>query len=643
VEIRRHFEPRDPAVAAPVAGALVVVGAVATAVVALVDPPRGGALPDVVALAAPSVLVVVACLLFSARFRRSSPLLVLLPIGGLVIIAALDLATDDATISGHIFFCCPVLYAASQLRTGAAVATTAAAVAIDAWVAFTLTPPGQALTDVLYVAPTLAATALILIHTSRRQDATVRQLQQGLESLTRQATHDGLTGLPNRALFHGQVRRALTGHADVPREPRDEGERREVSGHRGVAVLFCDLDGFKDVNDSLGHRAGDELLVAIAHRLRAHVRRHDVVARLGGDEFAVLLRDADPRVARVVADRLLAAFAEAVEVAGQHVHVGVSIGLAFAGPGTATDVDAVVREADVAMYEAKAAGRGRCVAFTPEMLTAQVAQASLVQDLHGAVSRGEFSVEYQPVVDLTTGKVDGLEALVRWTHPRHGPISPATFIPLAERSGLIDAIGAFVLSEVSRHGRSFAEAAGRQVSIGVNVSPRQLAGSGLLDQIPTGRTEHVQLLVEVTESTLVRADVVPVLEELRRRGVRIAMDDFGVGQSSIAALRLMPVDVIKLDRAFTVDISTDPRAAAIVRAVATMARELDLPLVAEGIETSEQLGALTGIGCGYGQGYLLARPMTVEAMCGYLGRPPETGTAAHAVVPAPRVSVSLTS
>jgi EAL domain-containing protein (putative c-di-GMP-specific phosphodiesterase class I) len=258
------------------------------------------------------------------------------------------------------------------------------------------------------------------------------------------------------------------------------------------------------------------------------------------------------------------------------------------------------------------------VVFTADMLSAQVEQASLIQDLHGAVGRGEITVAYQPVADLVTGRVDGLEALARWTHPARGPISPATFIPLAERTGLIGEIGAFVLGEVAADGPAFAAAAGRQVSVGVNVSASQLAGGGILDHLTTGRTPEVQLLVEVTESTLLRDDVVPVLEELRRRDVRIAMDDFGVGYSSIAALRLMPVDALKLDRAFTVDISTDPRAAAIVRAVSTMALELDLSLIAEGIETTEQRDALTSIGCRFGQGYLLARPMSAPAMCAHL-------------------------
>ena len=450
------------------------------------------------------------------------------------------------------------------------------------------------------------------------RDTIIRELQASKEALTWQVTHDPLTGLPNRVLFHRRTQEALASPA--PRRPTRRPVDRRAAVPAGVAVLFCDLDGFKAVNDSLGHRAGDELLRAVAHRLRSRTREDDVVARLGGDEFAILLHGADRRSARAVADRVLAAFEQPFAVLGHRAHVGVSIGLTLADARTGLDVDALVREADVAMYEAKAAGRGRCVVFTPGMLRAQAELASIGQDLHGAVGRGELAVHYQPVVDLRTGRVDGIEALARWTHPHRGPVSPATFIPLAEQAGQLDEIGAFVLAEVSRCCRGFAEAAGRQISVGVNVSASQLAGGRVLDLVAVGSTPDRQLLIEVTESTLLRPDVVPVLDELRRRGVRIAMDDFGVGHSSIAALRLMPVDALKLDRAFTVDIATDPRAAAIVRAVSTMARELELALIAEGIETPDQRDALVELGCRYGQGYLLARPMSAEDMCDYLSR-----------------------
>ncbi|WP_298460569.1 bifunctional diguanylate cyclase/phosphodiesterase [uncultured Cellulomonas sp.] len=640
MDIRRHVEPRDAVVAARTAGALVVIGAAVTAVVAVVGRVgggTGGGRGGVATIALPVLLLVTGLVLLSRWGPRSWLLLALAPLVGLGAIAAMDLGTHDATAAGHIFFCYPVLYAASHLRTGAAAVVTAAAVAADAVVAFHVSPPDRALTDVLYMTTTLVVIAVILVGKGRRHDVIVHELRRGERALTRQATHDALTGLPNRVLFHERLRCALAGGgrpgpatrppapADGPGRPQCPApgpdpthDRRASRRSSGVAVLFCDLDGFKAVNDSLGHRAGDELLRVVAQRLRDGVRDVDLVARLGGDEFAVLLRDVDQDAARAVADRVLAAVADAVPVAGEHVHVGISIGIALGSCGVGADVDALIREADVAMYEAKAAGRGRHVLFTPQMLAAQVEQASLVQDLHGAVSRGELFVEYQPVVDLGTGLADGIEALARWAHPRRGLVPPATFIPLAEKAGLAGEVGAFVLATAQRDARAFAASAGRQVSIGVNVSARQLADGGILEHIEAGRTEALQLLVEVTETTLLRADVIPVLEELRRRDVRVAMDDFGVGRSSIAALRLMPVDAIKLDRAFTVDVSWDPRAAAVVRAVSTMARELELSLVAEGIETVEQHEALTGLGCRLGQGYLLARPMGAPALCDYL-------------------------
>ncbi|WP_250442576.1 EAL domain-containing protein [Actinotalea sp. C106] len=603
--------------AGPTAGVLLVAAAVVTAGAAVVDPPEGPSARPLV-LVVPVLLVLIGVFLRSPRGRRPSPVLSLIPLGALVAIAVLDIATKDAGISGHIFFCVPVLYAASQLRTGAAVVITAAAIALDALVAFTLVPPAQALTDVLYMATTMTAIAVVLIRKGRSQDAVVRQLQEGKDALLRQATHDALTGLPNRVLFHQQVHEALLAQPRSPSEGPGDSDRRRRDAPDDVAVLFCDLDDFKAVNDSLGHRAGDELLVTIAGRLRSRLRAQDVVARLGGDEFAVLLHGVDPEAARVMAGNLLEAVATPVPVAGHHVHVAASIGITLTQAGADKDVHTLVREADIAMYAAKAAGRGRCVEFTEQMLTAQVEQASLVQDLHGAVSRGEFSVHYQPVVDLRSRLVDGLEALARWTHPVRGPVSPETFIPLAEQAGLIDEIGAFVLAEVTAHSRPLSAAAGKQLSIGINMSAAQLVSTRILDMIPSGQTETMQLIIEVTESTLIRADVVPVLEELRRRGILIAMDDFGVGQSSIAALRLMPVDIIKLDRAFTVEVSSDRRAAAIVRSMAAMAGDLGLPLVAEGIETTEQLEALTGIGCNYGQGYLLARPVALAAMVAFL-------------------------
>jgi diguanylate cyclase (GGDEF)-like protein len=419
----------------------------------------------------------------------------------------------------------------------------------------------------------------------------VLRLRTREAELARRASHDTLTGLSNRELFRQRVERALT-----------------AGGAASSAVLFCDLDGFKSVNDSRGHQAGDELLVLVAQRLRSCLRGDDVIARFGGDEFAVLLPGAEADAALAIADVLVRAVAEPIDLRGETVHVGVSIGVATA-PAATTHVDDLLRDADIAMYEAKAAGRGRRELFRPEMRDAHVERARLTQDLHGAVGRGELRVEYQPVVDLRTGRLDGMEALVRWEHPRRGLVPPSTFVPVAEAGGLISEIGAYVLREAMTDGERFAAIAGRQLSVAVNVSALQLEDGQLVEAIGAGRTEGFQLILEVTETTLLQPRLMPTLQELRRRGVRIAMDDFGVGQSSISTLRLLPLDIIKLDRSFTADVCTDTRAKAIVRAIAAMARELDAPLVAEGIEDAEQYATLLEIGCSLGQGFHIARPM----------------------------------
>jgi diguanylate cyclase (GGDEF)-like protein len=444
-----------------------------------------------------------------------------------------------------------------------------------------------------------------LLTTLRHRESELRQL----------AGYDPLTGLPNRSLFRAQVELALS----TPNSPGSGGDggRRSSVASRSAAVLFCDLDGFKAVNDSHGHQSGDELLVAVTRRLSSCMRAGDVVSRLGGDEFAILLPHADQAAALAVADRLVTVVAEAFVLRDHVAHVGVSVGVVIAdgaggSGGTADDVDRLLRNADIAMYEAKAAGRGRFMLFGPEMLESHLDRATLTQDLHGAVERGEFFVEYQPVVTLRTGEIDGFEALARWAHPVRGLIPPSTFVPLAESAGLIREIGRFVHGEAMRAASRFAAVAGRPLSIAVNVSARQLDDEELLDRISAGAPDGVQVIVEVTESTLVQHNAMAALEMLRARGVRIAMDDFGVGQSSISTLRLMPIDIIKLDRSFTVDITTDPRAAGIVRAVATMTDELGLALVAEGIETLDQLECLRRLGCQLGQGYHIARPRSPE-------------------------------
>ncbi|RZS89701.1 diguanylate cyclase (GGDEF)-like protein [Motilibacter rhizosphaerae] len=435
-----------------------------------------------------------------------------------------------------------------------------------------------------------------------------------VSELEQLATVDGLTGLANGAA----LARAL----------REAGP--------GAAVLFIDLDGFKAVNDEHGHDAGDALLRAVAHRLRRSVRTGDLVARPGGDEFVVLLPEADGPTAEGLAARVVTDLARPVSVGGSTVAVGASVGVAVGGGD-------LVRRADIAMYAAKRAGKDRYARCTDEMHRQHMEARDLPEQLRGAGERGELVLHYQPIVDLALGRVDGVEALIRWQHPTRGLLAPDAFIPQAEESGVVDELTAWVLQRAVADGAALHAAAGRQVSISINVPAAALVRGVLLDELRHGSREDVQLILEVTETTLAEPAAVPVLEEFRRRGVRIALDDFGTGHSSLAALRLLPVDIIKLDRAFTADLPGDPRAGHLIRSVGSLASALDKPLVVEGIEGADQLAELQRLGVVLGQGFLLARPAPLAqvlplvapgATVRGLRQPPLTASSASAPSPA---------
>jgi diguanylate cyclase (GGDEF)-like protein/PAS domain S-box-containing protein len=436
--------------------------------------------------------------------------------------------------------------------------------------------------------------------------------------LSHAAAHDALTDLPNRSLLLARLDAAL-----------HQGEQ--------VAVLFLDLDRFKVVNDGLGHAAGDLLLVQVAIRLRDVMRPDDMVARLGGDEFVALCRNADSQVAETVAQRVLEALNQPVATAraGELV-IGGSIGIALAGPGDTAE--SVLRDADTAMYAAKAAGGGRAHLFTRELRDAVVRTHELEVDLRAAVRALQLSVVYQPVVSLPHGKVLGCEALVRWNHPQRGPIPPQEFVTVAEQSDLILELGEWVLARALRDAGTWpSPAGGPRPTVSVNVSLRQLTSPSFVERVATlladSDVEAARLCLEVTE-TVLAGDVEPVitvLEALRDVGVRLSIDDFGTGHASLTYLARFPVDQVKVDQSFVAGLGIDAGSAAIVGGVVGMAHTFDLRVIAEGVETETQLMALQEMGCDAVQGFLLAHPMTAPELMSLLRR-----NAAEGLVPLPR-------
>ena len=433
-------------------------------------------------------------------------------------------------------------------------------------------------------------------------DITRRKLAE--QELAHQAFHDGLTGLANRSLFLDRAEQAL---------------RRAGRSGAAPVVLCLDLDGFKDVNDSLGHPAGDELLQEVAARLRDVVRAADTVARLGGDEFAVLVDDPSGGLpaASELAERLLTVLAQPVRVGGHRVTVAASIGIVPAEPeATPTSL---LRDGDIAMYRAKAAGRGRWVVFAPEMRETALERIELERALSTALAAGQLRLVYQPVVDLRDGRTTGVEALLRWRHPQLGAVGPDRFVPVAEASGLIVPIGRWVLEEATRAAARWqGTGPGAPLTMAVNVSPRQLASDTFLDDVAAALAESgiapASLVLEITETALVTdSDVVAArLAGLRRLGVRIALDDFGTGYSSLSYLRQFPVDVLKIDRSFVELLDGPADDAAIVHGLVQLGHTLELEVVAEGVETAEQAAILRREGCDLAQGYLLSAPLEAD-------------------------------
>ncbi|MDP8969251.1 MAG: EAL domain-containing protein [Actinomycetota bacterium] len=436
------------------------------------------------------------------------------------------------------------------------------------------------------------------------QDITERKAAE--DRLAHRALHDSLTGLPNRELFVDRLDQALR-----------RLERRDAC----LAVLFVDLDRFKLVNDSLGHAAGDQVLVAVAARLRAVLRPHDTIARFGGDEFTILCEDlTEQEAVHDIARRILDAVAAAESVDGQKVFLSASVGVAVSASGDVAG-EVLLRDADSAMYRAKERGRNRHEVFNQVLRARTVARLEKANDLRRALGDRELRVFYQPVVRLNDEAVEQVEALVRWQHPELGLVGPREFIDVAEESGLVVPLGAWVLEEACRQLIAFQTPPGHTpLELAVNLSARQLAVGEVIDSVSGVLTdtglEPSRLCLEITENVLME-DVESSIEALlglKALGVRLAIDDFGTGYSSLSYLRRFPVDVVKIDRSFVTGVGVDPAAEAIVVAVNNLSHALGLTVVAEGVETREQLVALRALGCDRAQGYYWSPPVTAQEL-----------------------------
>ncbi len=429
--------------------------------------------------------------------------------------------------------------------------------------------------------------------------STQHELQRDLEF---QASHDGLTGLANRGLLNARLGAVLRADA-------------------GAAVLFCDLDGFKEVNDSLGHGVGDQLLVVVGKRLSAAVRSGDLVSRLGGDEFAILLDGAGPDTAVAMADRVVAVLQQPIVIGELRLRLTVSVGVAVARAGSTPET--LLSEADAAMYEAKGAGKNRLAVFEARMRERLVHRRAVVTNFEGSLDEGQWLLEYQPVVQLRDGQLLGFEALTRWQHPTLGLLMPDTFIAVAEETGFISQLGRWIVDTATAEAARW-PAGAAPLSVSVNVSGRQLHEGALVGFVQAALARSGlpprNLIIEIAETTLVHEPLaIANLRTVRGLGVRVAIDDFGTGYSSLSHLRGLPVDILKLDRSFIAPlVDADGDGAAFVEIILRLARHLDLRTTAEGVEVLEQYETLRTLGCDTGQGYLLAPPLRADEVPAYI-------------------------
>jgi diguanylate cyclase len=440
--------------------------------------------------------------------------------------------------------------------------------------------------------------ARALKHYVEGLERVVTDRTRGLEAANRQlrhlASHDSLTGLPNRLLLEDRITQAI---AQANRQQHE------------FAVAVLDLDRFKLINDSLGHRAGDELLCEVAGRLKGAIRAVDCIARLGGDEFVIVFDGPMTRAASLeMGERLLKVMEPSMRLLGINVHVSPSVGIAFY-PGDGASIDALLAHADAAMYYAKERGRNNVQCYTESMGTVTQERVKLESELHEALRTGQFELHYQPKVDTATGRINSAEALIRWRHPQRGLVLPAEFIPIAEECGLLDAIGEWVLCEACRQGRIWQQRGPRALRVAVNLAPSQFRLADLVGQIrralDASGLDPDLLEIELTE-TAVMSDAeesVHILEAISRMGVLVSVDDFGTGYSSMSYLRRFPIDKLKIDRCFVEQMTARPEDASIVGAIISLAHSLRLKVIAEGVETPEQLKLLAELGCDQYQGF----------------------------------------
>jgi diguanylate cyclase (GGDEF)-like protein/PAS domain S-box-containing protein len=436
----------------------------------------------------------------------------------------------------------------------------------------------------------------------------VTERKQVEEQLRRNAFHDSLTGLPNRLLFMERLSQMVS-------------KVKEDSTYQ-FAVLFLDLDRFKVINDSLGHLVGDQLLVSIARRLEACINPGDTVARLGGDEFTLLLENfQDEAYATQVAEKVQQSLANSFAINGHEIFTSASIGITLSATANFDRAEDLLRGADIAMYRAKAQGKACHEVFDTDMHTHVVGLMQLENDLRKAIERQEFELYYQPIVALATGKIMGFEALVRWTHPEQGVISPAKFVPIAEETGLIIPLGQWVLREACRQMKEWQRLFPQEppLTISVNLSSRQFSQQSLIGQIrqilvDTGLDAHY-LKLEITESAIMEntESAMDMLLQLKAMGIQLSVDDFGTGYSSLGYLYRFPMDLLKIDRSFISRVDIDGEKLELVRTIITLAWNLGMDVVAEGVETTKQLAQLKSLKCEYAQGYLFSKPLNSKA------------------------------